>query len=180
MRSDVSAGTCSMRGWLSSLPVARAVAVGALIAVLFLAIACSKATQSPAENAATGVALQMPVTVKGAANLGSLQLDLEYDSRVFDLQGVNGGPLTRGRIVDSNRSTPGKVRLVAVAGPGISGDGVVFYLTFVASGQTKASDITVVAIEAVDTDLQELTVTASPGHIAAGNQVEGIVLNFQK
>ncbi len=129
----------------------------------------------------TPATLEVPITVRGASNLGSLQLELRFDPQVIELKGVKAGPLARNALVDSSQPAPGQVRIGLVASSGITGDGTVITLTFSPTGKAGTSSLVINQMEAADTNLRDLVVSASPGQFSgAGSQASGPVLSFRQ
>ena len=125
--------------------------------------------------------LDIPVTVRGASNLGSLQMELRFDPQALELKGVKAGPLARNALVDSKISAPGRVQIGLVAASGISGDGGVVMLTFAPGGKAGTVSLTVEQLQAADTDLRDLVVTTTPGQFSGtGSQATGPVISFRK
>lgn len=125
--------------------------------------------------------LDIPVTVRGAYNLGSLQMEFRFDPQALELKGVKAGPLARNALVDSKISAPGRVQIGLVAASGISGDGGVVMLTFAPGGKAGTVSLTVEQLQAADTDLRDLVVTTTPGQFSGtGSQATGPVLSFRK
>jgi hypothetical protein len=119
--------------------------------------------------------------VRGSSNLGSLQLELRFDPQALELKGVRAGPLARNALVDSKLSAPGRVQIGLVAASGVSGDGDIVILTFAAAGKAGLVSLTVVQLQAADTDLRDLVVTTSPGQFnGAGSLATGPVISFRK
>ncbi len=143
------------------------------------------ATARPTTPAPTPVpapaTLDIPVTVRGASNLGSLQLELRFDPQALELKDVKAGPLARNALVDSKISAPGRVQIGLVAASGISGDGGVVLLTFAPGGKAGPVSLTVEQLQAADTDLRDLVVTTTTGQFSGtGSQATGPVLSFRK
>ncbi len=142
-------------------------------------------TVLPPVQAPTPVAvpalLDVPITVRGASNLGSLQLEVGFDPQVLELKGAKAGPLARNALVNSKSSAPGKVQIGLVTTSGISGDGAVITLTFNTTGKAGSSSLIVNKVEASDTGLRDLVVSASPGQFGgAGSQASGPALSFRQ
>lgn len=139
-------------------------------------------TPVPTPTAAPAPAiLDIPITVRGASNLGSLQLELRFDPQALELKGVKAGPLARNALVDSKISAPGRVQIGLVAASGISGDGGVIMLTFAPAGKAGPVSLTVEQLQASDTDLRDLVVTTSAGQFTGtGSQATGPVISFRK
>ena len=55
--------------------------------------------------------MEVPIEVRGASNLGALQLELTYDPQLLELQDIRAGPLARNSLNDFNLDTPGRVRI---------------------------------------------------------------------
>lgn len=143
------------------------------------------ATAHPTTPAPTPVptpsTLDIPVTVRGASNLGSLQMEVRFDSQALELKGVKAGPLARNALVDSKISAPGRVQIGLVAASGISGDGGVVILTFAPAGKAGPVSLMVEQLQAADTDLRDLVVTTSAGQFSGTvSQATGPVLSFRK
>lgn len=136
---------------------------------------------TPAPPPPMPTALEIPITVRGASNLGSLQLEVKYDQQAMELHGVKAGPLARNALVDSNKSAPGVVRIGLVSTSGISGDGTVIILTFAPTARGGSSNLTVSSVDASDTDLHDLVVSATAGRFPGGSgQFTGPVLSFRQ
>ena len=125
--------------------------------------------------------LEVPIEVQGAANLGSLQLELVYDPLEAELRDMRAGPLARNALVDFNRDTPGRVRIGVVDASGISGDGAIIILFFLPIGQAADIEMNLEAVEASDTDLKDLVVQSTVGLISRpGKPVTAPVLRFRR
>ncbi len=137
---------------------------------------------TPAPTAVpTPSTLDIPVTVRGASNLGSLQLEVRFDPQALELKGVKAGPLARNALVDSKLSAPGRVQIGLVAASGISGDGGVVLLTFAPAGKAGPVSLTVEQLQAADTDLRDLVVTTTAGQFGGtGSPATGPVISFRK
>lgn len=138
-------------------------------------------TLPPTPVPAPATTLDIPVTVRGASNLGSLQLELRFDPQALELKGVKAGPLARNALVDSRLSAPGRAQIGLVAASGVSGDGVIIILTFAPAGKAGPVSLTVEQLQAADTDLRDLVVTTTPGQFSgAGSQASGPAISFRK
>lgn len=168
----------------------------ALIAVWLAAVACGggelKTSNEPAPqttpaapqplptaSAPAPSVVEVPLNVKGASRLGSLQLELVFDPSVAELTGVRTGPLARNALVDSRAVSKGRVRIGLVDPSGISGDGAVITLSFKPSEGGNTGALAVEQVEASDVDLRDLVVTSSPGRFpTAGGPAQGPLLSF--
>ena len=102
--------------------------------------------------------VEFPIAVQDAFNLGSLLLEVGYDTGMLELQSVKAGPLGRNGLLESNQETPGMVRIGLVDPNGINGDGEIITLVFLPSQGGGSSPYTLELIEASDTDLRDLVV----------------------
>lgn len=83
--------------------------------------------------------VQVPIQIKGAPNVGALQFDLVYDARVLQVDKVARGALVANALLDSNTSTPGRVRIGVVTTEGLKGDGILANVGFQVRGSAGAS-----------------------------------------
>lgn len=164
----------------------------ALVAVWLAAVACGggdlktstqpapQATQPlPAASAPAPSAVEVPLNVKSASRLGSLQLELVFDPSVAELTGVKAGPLARNALVDSRAVSKGRVRIGLADPSGISGDGAVITLSFKPAEGGNTGALAVEQVEASDVDLRDLVVTSAPGRFpTTGGLVQGPLLSF--
>ena len=125
------------------------------------------ATVQPTESGPAGTAvpttstLEVPIEVRGAFNVGGLQLELLYDPAVLDLRSVKAGPLGRNALLESNQATAGVVRIALIDANGINGDGEIITVVFVPTQQAGSSSLTLDSVEASDIHLRDLVVQAS-------------------
>jgi hypothetical protein len=123
-------------------------------------------------SGAAGKTVAIPVSVRGAQQLGAMRLDLRYDPAVLDVQKVEPGqPGFPAVNVSHHVATPGRVRLVmnASASESVSGDGELFRVIGTAKGASGAScELAVDAVRAWDNTRPdalpaEMLVTVEPG-----------------
>ncbi len=105
-----------------------------------------------------GATVELPIAVQGAFNLGTLLVEVGYDTGVLELQSVKTGPLGRNGLLESNQETPGMVRIGLVDPNGINGDGEIITLVFLPIQSGGSSPYSLELIEASDTDLRDLVV----------------------
>ncbi len=117
------------------------------------------------------VEFKVPINLKGAANVGSLEFVLSYEPAVLKVTGVEIGALADGALLQSSMDTPGVVWAAMVDANGISGDGPAAVITFTVVGDSDA--ITPLELERVAaydaTTLLDLVAQASPGSYAVKN-----------
>jgi len=113
-----------------------------------------------------GVAV--PINLTDAVNVGSLHIELIYDSAVLEATGVKAGKLGRNAMIESNLETPGRVIIGIIDAAGINGDGPVVTVSFKAKGKEGTSPLTLENLEAHDAEtLYDIITEASPGEFVA-------------
>ncbi len=80
--------------------------------------------------------LQIPVNFSGASNVGSLHMELVYDSSILKAVDVKASSLVRNGVVKANTDIPGRAVIGIIDATGINGDGraVKVYFEVVGSG----------------------------------------------
>jgi hypothetical protein len=101
---------------------------------------------------------------------------------VLEIQAVKAGPLAGNALVDSNRDL-GRVKIGLVNRSGISGDGTIIVIVVRPAGAGRSTALVVERVEATDTNLKDLVVSAAPGLFTGGSgllggTVTGPVLSF--
>ncbi len=132
----------------------------AILAFLLLRDTDSQTAGEPESTPETTVAatVELPIAVQGALELGSLLVEVGYDTGMLDLQSVKAGALGRNALLESNQETPGMVRIGLVDPNGINGDGEIITLVFLLIKSGGSSPFTLELVEASDTDLRDLVV----------------------
>ena len=74
--------------------------------------------------------VQVPINLKGAYQVGSLEFVLNYEPSLLEVTGVAKGELAGDAIIESVVSTPGKVWIAMIAAGGVTGDGSVAVVSF--------------------------------------------------
>jgi Cohesin domain len=110
--------------------------------------------------------VEVPIALKGAADLGALELALRYDPAVLEFKAVEAGPLLKGvPVLESKAAEPGRLVLVLASLNSAEGDGGVIKVHFLVRGQVgQKSPLTVEDARAWEgkTNL-EMLVTPEPG-----------------
>jgi len=110
----------------------------------------------------------MPINLQGASNVGSLHIELVYDSAMLEATGVKAGKLGRNAVIESNLETLGRVIIGIIDASGINGDGSVVTVSFKAKGKEGTSSLTLENLEANDAEtLYDIITKASPGEFTA-------------
>jgi len=71
----------------------------------------------------------IPVTIKKAEDIGSMNLDLTYNPDILEVTDVIPGDLTQDSIIEKNIED-GRIRIGLIDTTGINGDGILFYIKF--------------------------------------------------
>jgi hypothetical protein len=122
-----------------------------------------------------GSTVQIPITLKGVpANIGNMDLTLQYDPAVLAAKEVMNGPLTQNAIFDSN-IIAGDIKVSLASNKGFGGDGVIAYVKFNvvgASGSSSPLQISRVSANNAD-DLKSVTISAKDGLFKVISSAEG-------
>jgi len=125
---------------------------------------------------ASGSKVEVPINVRGAQQLGALQMDLTYDPAILDAPTVEKGALAQEITLGSNVVSPGRLRLVmnTSARESVSGDGTLMKAVFVVKGLSgQKCDLRLEQVQAWDNTKPdappyEMLVTVEPGKFAVG------------
>jgi len=98
---------------------------------------------------------EVPIEVTGAANVGSMYLELAYDATVLTPTEVKRGKLTANSLLQPNLDDPGRVKIALIDANGFSGDGSVAVVVFDVPGKDGAtSPLTLGNVRASDATSQ--------------------------
>jgi hypothetical protein len=153
--------------------------LGLMILIIGVSPACTKSSNlSLGSNAGS---IDIPISVHGATDLGSLQMDLSYQPVSLEIQGVKASSLGNNAMIDYNQISAGQVRIGLVAASGISGDGEIITISFNNSNKSGLISLDIGKVEATNTNLRDLVVSTSPLQIGKnGTLSSGPILNFAK
>lgn len=109
--------------------------------------------------------VQVPINLKGAYQVGSLEFVLSYEPSLLEVTGVANGDLAGDAIIESLVSTPGKVWIGMIAADGVTGDGSVAVVSFrMMKGSASNSPLLLENVSGYDSaTLVDLLSTSSPG-----------------
>lgn len=166
-------------------------AIVAVVVVVIILFSTGRGDNGPAAapdppdaspTAATApLTVEVPIEVRGAVNVGGLQLELIYDPEVLNLQEVRTGTLGRNALLESNNETPGRLKLALVDASGINGDGAVITVIFLPTARGGGGSLTLESVEASDTDLRDLVVQSiSTRFTGVGALLDPLVLDFAR
>lgn len=155
----------SARGGVSPKARLLAIVAGAVVVVVAIIVAVLLLRTGGVKE------VKIPINVQGAANVGSLHLELAYDRQTMSATAVESGTAVGDALFESNIDVPGDVVIGLVNSQGINGDGSVAIVTFQVTGKAKsATNLSLENVIAYDaTTLDEIPTSASPGSFTAKN-----------
>lgn len=109
--------------------------------------------------------VQVPINLKGANQVGSLELVLAYEPSLLEVIGVTNGDLAGDALIESIVSTPGKVWIGMIDAAGVTGDGSVVVVSFrLMDGNLANSPLLLEEVSGYNAStLIDLLSTSSPG-----------------
>jgi len=121
-------------------------------------------------SGAPGQRAEVPIEVTGAANIGSMYLELAYDATVLTPTEVKRGKLTANSLLQPNLDDPGRVKIALIDANGFSGDGSVAVVVFDVPGKDGAtSALTLENVRANDaTTLADIPTAVENGTFRVG------------
>jgi len=87
-------------------------------------------TATPEPSIVVPQMVRVPINLKGAYQLGSLEFVLAYEPSLLEFTGVAAGDLAGDAIIESLVSTPGKVWIAMIDADGVTGDGSLAVVSF--------------------------------------------------
>jgi hypothetical protein len=104
---------------------ARPALVLAAVCLLVASACAASVTIAIPQDAkgAPGSDATVPIHIRGAQGLGSLQLELTYDPAVLEPKEVVSGPGIPGVLLEYNVTAPGRLRVAVAGNEPINGDG---------------------------------------------------------
>jgi hypothetical protein len=111
---------------------------------------------------------EIPVNLSGAINVGSLHIEVVYDSSILEITAVKAGKLAQNALVDSTITTPGRAIIGILSSNGISGSGAIASIDFKSKAKAGTSALTLEKVEAYSADkLQAIRTQVSAGEFNA-------------
>lgn len=115
-----------------------------------------------------GSTLQVPITVEGATDVGSVDLTLKYDTSVLKAVSVETAALSKNAIMESNIEEPGQVNIALVDASGINGDGDIAIISFSVLGEAgTSSPLSLIEASVYNLELVEQQITTRNGLFTA-------------
>ena len=137
----------------------------------------------PPPTPAAPTAVDVPINLTGASNVGSLEFVLSYDPEVLQLTNVAPGALANAAVIASNTLDAGRVWIGIADAKGMDGAGDVAIVTFEIVGQQQGSTaLTLEQVTAYDaTTLVDILSDATAGaYTIEGQNVTGPTLAFTR
>lgn len=162
-----------MKRWL----IIGLVLVIVLIVVLVIVLGGGSSDE---DSGGTVGEVSVPVNLQGASNVGSISIELTYDSTVLEATEVKAGELTKSAMLEYNINNPGKIIIGIIDSSGINGDGTVAEIRFNTVDSGGASPLTLNTVETHDaTSLIDIINETSDGSFTAeGNAVTAPLVAF--
>jgi len=92
----------------------------------------------PPAKAIVGTEIRVPIAVENAADLGAVEIDLEYPPNILEFINLEPGSLKPG-MLDFNIVQPGLLRIGSISEPALQGNGDLFVMAFKVIGPGTAS-----------------------------------------
>jgi hypothetical protein len=147
--------------------VKRLLIFGCSILLLIALISCG--------GSGVGDEIKVPVRLENANNVGSLHIELVYDTAILQADDIKAGELVKNSLFESSLETPGRVVVSIIDVAGINGDGTVIETSFTIVGE-GTSELTLENIEAYDAStMYDIIIECSPGNVE-GNMVSAPVV----
>ena len=109
--------------------------------------------------------VQVPIDLKGAYQVGSLELVLAYEPSLLEVTGVSNGDLAKDAIIESIVTAPGKIWIGMIDANGVTGDGSLVVVSFrTMDGNLANSPLSLEEVSGYNaSSLIDLLSSSSPG-----------------
>lgn len=126
-----------------------------------------------------GSTVQVPLTVEGAKDVGSMDITLKYDPSVLKAVSVETADLSKNAIMESNITNQGQIYIALVDASGINGDGEIATISFSVLGETGASSpLSLIEASVYNLELVEQQTTTKDGAFTAVEESKGMGYAF--
>ncbi|MFC1967856.1 cohesin domain-containing protein [Chloroflexota bacterium] len=125
-------------------------------------------------------AVEVPINLEGASNVGSISIELVYDSDMLEATEVKAGKMATNAMIESNIGIPGRVIIGIIDSSGINGDGAIATVSFKLLGDGGSSSLILQNVETHDaTTLIDVVNQTSDGSVAKrGTSIIAPAVNF--
>ena len=152
-----------MKKWL----IIGLVIVVILVVVLVIALGGGGGGDDD-DNGEVAGEVNVPVNLQGASNVGSISIELAYDSTVLEATEVAAGELAGNAMMEYNIQNPGRVIIGIIDSSGINGDGAVAVISFDVVDEEETSTLALAEVLTHDaTTLVDIINETSDGGFAA-------------
>lgn len=115
--------------------------------------------------------ISVPINIQDAPNLGSLQVELLYDSNLLTATAVKSDTMASNAMIESNLGSKGRVIIGVVDAAGINGQGPLVDVTFKVIGKSGSCPITLQKITAHEAaNLTDIQFKTTDGSVTLGNK----------
>ncbi|WMW21460.1 cohesin domain-containing protein [Methanolobus mangrovi] len=117
-------------------------------------------------QAASGSSIELPIVLRDAEDVGSMDLVLKYDAEVLQATSVKTSDIGKNAFIESNTANEGEVIIALADASGISGDGPVVKISFMVVGDAGSScAVTLEEAKIHNTELVELVTGTEDGTV---------------
>lgn len=135
-----------------------------LVLLLVIPGAAGMAVSVNDAEGAKGGTVEVPVNLKDASAIGSMDIVLKYDPAVLRAIAVEGSGLGENAYLEANTARNGEVIIALADSRGINGEGAVALITFEVLGNIgSASYLTFEKVSANNIDLTQISTTTKDG-----------------
>ncbi len=122
-----------------------------------------------------GSTVQVPITVEGARDVGSVDITLKYDQSVLKAISVETADLSKNAIMESNIEDPGQINIALVDASGINGDGEIATISFsVLGGTGESSPLSLIEAAVYNLELVEQQTATRNGVFTVAEEAKGV------
>ena len=148
------------------------IVIVAIVVVLFLVLG------GGGDNGESTV--EVPINMEGASNVGSISIELAYDSAMLEPTDVEAGEMAANAMFEFNIGIPGRILIGIIDSSGINGDGAIVTVVFKLVDNTGSSSLILENVETHDaTTLIDILNQTSDGSVAKkGTSITGPAVIF--
>ena len=134
--------------------------------------------QIPESSGSQGETVQIPIHVKNAENIGSMDLTVTYDPTILKVKDVDKGDLNKG-MISSDSTTSGILSIAIADQSGINGDGEIAKISFEVINKTGDTPIRIETLEVYDVDANEISANSEDGSFTVTEKKAGETPGFE-
>lgn len=166
-------GGINMKKWL----IAGLVIIVILIVVLIVVLAGGGGDDDGSQDMGS---VKIPIKLEAADNVGSIGIELTYDSSVLEMIDITAGELAANAMMEYNINSAGLVVVGIIDSSGINGDGIVAEMVFNVIRAGLSCDLILDTVETHDaTSLVDILNETSDGSFdSEGSIVIAPIIKF--